>query len=1041
MVVRKQFVYFRCSLEIEEVWFNRQSLHKAVLLTSKFEPNPRKVIYRYFQAHRFSIFHYVVLLAVPAIIALIGLALLIGLLAAIKVLWFDEIEANLTGLLLLDWYHVGAAFIAIIGFGTLLFFSLWSGEVTIGGSKAKGWLNREIRLIATLTTFLQLSPFYWGIYAFSVTGFTLIAVLLTVVGFVRWAAFGLALIVAAPILIVPYLFRYVLSSRMRRAYPLPEFADDHLNDAVTTERAAANWAINFLATLLKTRLSRVTLGLIVLPLLTLLAILWPITLGYNRLTDTFVQRIGPQGGTLRAVDNSTFDFAPEGIKRAFWIKLTAIPRSAFLEGNAGENLLPAAQNIPANLVMKSPFYYIQQRGAKPTQVHLRLARSTPEELPQNWDVYAWDGQRWLWQPSQLQQTAFEATLDELPQAVAVMETEATPLQISANYRRNDPLPDKARQLLAEINPEGFQLGSNGAVHGIPEDVVPDIVLSAFKPVPILRNWEGKVVKSDLLASMLRDQRIQARHIDLIVDLVRQHGYGGIDLDYRSLDPTLSRAYVDFLSQLREALPSDRQISVWLPLPEQSDGTWQSGAYDWPAIGQIVDVIKIPPLDDPHAYVLEGPMASLLAWAASQIDRTKLQPVVRVSSLEKSETTVREISYQEIFERLGQISVVEASDPLIPGQPAQFSLAGLQDVGGINIDEMTGNYSFRYADGRGDIQTIYLGNAATLSNKLQFLAQYHLRGVLVQNLLSTDIDPRVWQVLDEFPNLPVPPLSKGYSVHWEVSAESGRVDDQATHDLSEPAYTWIVSDVPSVYQISAEIAVVEEGALRFPVGSVSLTVETPVVRPTLTPQLTNLTPTPVPSPIPSPTLVLPTPAPANQPTALPEALGPCPNPPRGEFAALWQANVEVFGCPVETEPLYGAFVEMPFERGQIVWMRDIERYANVRLAIAIVGGQNQGDTGRWLLQNETWNGEGICPVGPPPEGLFLPDRNIAQVWCDLNGLDVLGYATAPLETEVTQGEAAIQNFDEVILLKDRRGNATRLVYVLNRADNSYVRLAY
>jgi hypothetical protein len=170
-------------------------------------------------------------------------------------------------------------------------------------------------------------------------------------------------------------------------------------------------------------------------------------------------------------------------------------------------------------------------------------------------------------------------------------------------------------------------------------------------------------------------------------------------------------------------------------------------------------------------------------------------------------------------------------------------------------------------------------------------------------------------------------------------------------------------------------------------------------------------------------------------------GPCSREPQGDFARLWRSHRDWFGCPIETNPLLGQVSELPFEKGHLFWLGNIDEYGEIRLVIVTFGGQNEGDTGTWSHQQEDWNGEGICNVPTPPEGLFLPDKGLAKVWCEIDGLSHLGYATSPSEFVPNRGIDAIQNFDRAVIFRDSDGHTKDLVYVLFREDNSYVRVKY
>ncbi len=174
-----------------------------------------------------------------------------------------------------------------------------------------------------------------------------------------------------------------------------------------------------------------------------------------------------------------------------------------------------------------------------------------------------------------------------------------------------------------------------------------------------------------------------------------------------------------------------------------------------------------------------------------------------------------------------------------------------------------------------------------------------------------------------------------------------------------------------------------------------------------------------------------------PTSLPVLA--CSNSPGGEFAPIWNVYQAQIGCPMDVEPLYGQFAEMPFEHGHLFWMGNIDKYGEIRTAIATFGGQNEGDKGRWLAHQENWNGEGICPVPSPPEGLHLPDRGLAKVWCEIDGINQLGYAMAPKEFAPNRGISAVQNFENAVIFRDSDGNSRGLVYILFRESETYIRV--
>ena len=259
-------------------------------------------------------------------------------------------------------------------------------------------------------------------------------------------------------------------------------------------------------------------------------------------------------------------------------------------------------------------------------------------------------------------------------------------------------------------------------------------------------------------NLLIDAEARQRHIQAIVDLVQRNAYQGIDLDYRGINPDLEREFTSFLEQLRVALPPNKQLSVRVELPLQiSADTWDTGAYDWRAIGRIADVVKVPTSPDPKAYSPGGQMESMLNWAVGQINRYKIQLLLSTYSAEQVNGITRDITYQQALEPIGAVAVVGGENVVGPGQLVDFTLAGLPASTGIQFDAPSGTYWFAYLDSNNIQHTVYLENAASIARKLQFVAQYNLRGVAVQNLLSETNDAQIWTVIRKFLDLVIPPV--------------------------------------------------------------------------------------------------------------------------------------------------------------------------------------------------------------------------------------------------------------------------------------------
>ena len=647
--------------------------------------------------------------------------------------------------------------------------------------------------------------------------------------------------------------------------------------------------------ILESRLGGIAINFVLIPLLILSALLLPPVSLADRLLSIGYERIGRDGGAIQDPDGTQITFLEEGVKRTFRVKLDALPRSLFLEGAAGNSLLTAAESIPPNLIMKSPFYRVQRKGVSPEEVILTVPIPNESEPYGTLDLYEWNGEAWVWLPSRklIAEDVLESELDYLPESVVVMQTHAINPSVSTDYSLDLPLLDNIQDSLVELNLVGLMLDSDGRIINNLRELPPEIQNASFAVIPSVRNWmDDGSVRSDLVDNMLIDAETRERNIKQIIDLVQRGGYQGIDIDYRGINPDLGLEFTSFMQQLRAALPNNKQLSVRVELPNQvSAESWETGAYNWRALGRVTDVVRVPTSPDPKAYAPGGQMEAMLDWAVGQINRYKIQLLLSTLSTEQVSGITRNITYQQALEPIGTVSVVGGQDIVSPGQEIAFTLAGLPASTGIQFDAPSGTYWYAYLDDNNTQHTIYLENAASIARKLQFVAQYNLRGVAVQNLLDESNDAQIWGVVNKFLDLVIPPVESQYSVVWRVQNQAGGVIAEDIVDLSVPDYKWIAPVAGGSYEVAASISSNQNSVVAVPRGSVAVLVATPTPEPTSTPE-----PTPTPEVTPTPE-ASPTPEPAQEAApAAPQPAAPAAAPP----PAAASVNVP-FGYGIQADP--------------------------------------------------------------------------------------------------------------------------------------------
>lgn len=671
---------------------------------------------------------------------------------------------------------------------------------------------------------------------------------------------------------------------------------------MSTRSNSSNPIIYAFEQVLESRLGGVIINFLLIPLLILGALLLPPISLADRLLSIGYESIGREGGVIQDPDGTQVTFLPEGVSRSFRVKLDAVPRSMFLEGSAGNSLLTAAESIPPNLVVKSPYYRLQTKGVAPNRVMLTVPIPNEAEPYNTLDLYSWTGETWEWLPNRkvVTEDVIESDLDYLPESVVVVQTHAIHPNVSTDFTANAALPEEVRDTLVEINPQGLFLESDGRIVGDVGELPAELGNAPFSVVPTIRNWTNETsIRSDLIDNLLIDQEARDLHIQDIVNLVQTEAYQGIDIDYRGINPDLREEYTAFLTKLRDELPDNKQLSVRVELPQQvSADSWETGAYDWRAIGRIANVVKVPTSPDPKAYVAGGPMEEMLNWAVGQINRYKIQLLLRTNSTEQVNGITRDITYKQALDPLGAVKVVGDNNIVTPGQEVDFTLTGLPASTGVQFDSNSGTYWFAYLDENNVQHTVYLENAASISRKLQFVAQYNLRGVAVQNLLGEGNDARIWGVIRKFLDLVIPPVESQYSVVWRVQNEEGGVIAEEIVDLSSPNYKWTAPEAGGSYEVEAAISSGNDdssGAISR--GSVALVVATPSPTPSPTPEPTptpEVTPTPEPEEEPEPE-----PAPAQE-SAPAEESPAAPAPAAVAAPAAAAANVP-FGYGIQVDP--------------------------------------------------------------------------------------------------------------------------------------------
>jgi spore germination protein YaaH len=575
-------------------------------------------------------------------------------------------------------------------------------------------------------------------------------------------------------------------------------------------------------------------GLLVVLLLAII-LLPPIALAERILSPGYTSISSQAGGYVATQDGLYVSIPPEGVQGKTKIKVSVIPRGSFLEGSADSRLVKAAGDIPPWLILESDYYRIQFRGQKPpTRVMVRMPIPPDAEPLGTLDLYAWNGQVWEWLPHFIRpgDNSIEAELAYLPQSVVVMQTKSLQPSVSADLQPMTDVPVQAQDVVAQIDPLGLYLDADGTIRGDPGVLLRPDQATGYTVVPTLRNWEaGAPPRSDLIDNMLVDQAAQEEHIRLIVKFVGDYGYPGLDIDYRGVDPDLRAEYSQFITDLADALHQQgKLLCVRLELPIQvALDRWETGAYDWVAIGAAADTVKIAVPSDPTAYTPDGQMDGMLRWAVGQVNRYKLQLLMTTYSTDWFNGSETELPFTQAMAPFSEIIAEGGATILNPGQRVSFALSSPQPSTDIQFDPNSGLYWYAYLNGAGEQHTVWLENGASIARKLQSAIDYNLAGVAVQNLLAEQSNDQIWKAIREYVGLVIPPVERHLQVVWHVQSAAGQLVAQEITDLTNPRLEWTVPQETGEYRIRALLS--SDGSATGPVqGSTEVLVTAPTPTP-------------------------------------------------------------------------------------------------------------------------------------------------------------------------------------------------------------------
>ncbi len=587
---------------------------------------------------------------------------------------------------------------------------------------------------------------------------------------------------------------------------------------------------------------------VIIPILILMILLLPPINLLGRVQSMGYDTITPEMGQVVDPDGTTVVFPADGLTGKAQAKLESVPREMFERGEVSDDLVKAQEQLPSELLPRSPIYQLEVRGSLPTHTVATIPIPNDSLPYETLDVYNWNGERWEWMPHKiyLEEDVIESDVNFVPNAFSVFQTSPRLPTVGAILPPGQELPEQAASATTAVFPTALTLRGDGSLNGA-ESLIPAENING-KAYMVVRNYKpGETPRTDLLANLIIDPGLQQVHINTLAELAASTNYDGVALDYRGVDPPLRSQFTEFINQLATRLHNDgKELILFVDPPVQlSDDSWETFGYDWTPLGAASDALVIPTFENPVAYVPGGQVDNLLKWAVGQVDRYKLMIVLPAQATEQAGNYFIQRGYEDaITPILGKVTT--SSDVIEPGSSVQAQLQPELVASDLQHDPDSGLSWYRYRGQSGEERIVFFENAASLTNQIQMVSQYNLGGVITNAEEVRDYDPKIWGVLEQYASGMVPtPVEGSLAVEWKAIDSKGNVVSEIRSGLEEPVQIPLPG-TPDVYSIRADVKEGDDFISNQGVAQVAVATFTPT--PTPTPKFT---PTPEASPTPTP----------------------------------------------------------------------------------------------------------------------------------------------------------------------------------------------
>lgn len=579
--------------------------------------------------------------------------------------------------------------------------------------------------------------------------------------------------------------------------------------------------------------------------------------------------------------------SPDDVGSEFGVRLDTVDLNAFIANSVTDVAWSAQAGaaVPSYLAVQSAVYGIETTGTLPATTTLDVAlpaSASPDVL----DMYGWynDAGEWRFIPSQLNTAgSFTARVSDLPDGVALFQASPLDPVVMTTLTFGYSMNDEAETIVSIVSPTGMQPSlPNTPQRTLVGNPAPGVDISAgYQVMPVIRNFsDPRATDPDTVVGIIRNRELRTEHAQQLAAFAGAGGYAGVMIDYRDLPADARDNFSAFIRELSDTMSAaGLKLGVIVPPAENIGGRWDTGAYNWRAIGQVVDYLQIDFGLDPTAFAPgeDRLVEAMLRWAVGEVSRYKLVAGLSALSTRQVGNEFTTIGYDDALSALGnvQIDVQESEAGTVePGSEIRISLDGFDAIPGVDTSVQSPFIEY-LNDSGGTAARMWLTTDESLRFRLDRLSPFGIAGVAFADLLDDGVAGGVEDAILAYKiQTPGQTSPTELQLNWRIEGADGLVTEFTTDFTNELVVTLDAPD--GNYAVNVEVVGGDASSSR---GGAAVALFAPTA--TSTPIPTS-TPTPLPTATPTLEPIVPTEPPVNNNPSPPSNTGPAVAPGSGSI---------------------------------------------------------------------------------------------------------------------------------------------------------------